>query len=120
MLLALARSLPVLLALVAAGCHRAPAPSAEPSAAATARECASGQPVLVVDNRTGDQVEIVTWHYGASSVFGVVGPGRTEITLVGPERAFAARARDGDSLGSTGAPSLSGDRVALDVRCSAQ
>jgi hypothetical protein len=110
-------TLAALLPFVAAACRHAPAPGAEPSVAARASACPSGQPTLVVDNRTTDQVEIVTWHYGATAVFGVVGPGRTELTLLGPERQFAARARDGGTLGSTVGRPTDGDRVVLDVRC---
>ena len=113
----LAVALAVSLAVVTPGCRRAAAPGADASMATTARACPSGRAVLAVDNRTIEQVEIVTWERGSTTLFVLAPPGRTEHAVFGPERGFAARAPDGRTLGVTGRPSTSGDRVLLALRC---
>jgi len=110
----------LLLTLAVPACNRVSARDTGGANAGLAAPCPTERAVLVVDNRTVDQVEIVTWERGSTNVFALALPGRTEHEILGSERAFAARGRDGTVLGATGRPASSVDRVQLTVRCAAR
>ena len=112
----------LLLLAAAVGSLAACAPSTAGTRTASAQGECPGAASLVVNNSTGDQVEIVhTRNTGGRGMLTVVGPGRHEIDISGQQGAvyFAQRAGSRSILAMSTRPHSRDRGVSLERVCRA-